>query len=154
MRTLSAPAREAVYAQEADEVMLVFLDITVPAGVIRVVNNWESVTRLTNEYLPYRFEIGLPNELDEGIPSIPLRIDNIDQSIIEHILSVSEPISIQMNVALASSPDTTEAGPFYFKLKTSEWTPTDIIAQLSFDDVMLEVYPGYRFTPGNFPAAF
>ncbi|MCK5020950.1 MAG: DUF1833 family protein [Candidatus Peribacteraceae bacterium] len=152
---MSAPAIEAMLNEETGEVMLVFLDIAVPGGTtIRVVNNWESVTRLTEEYLSYRFEISLPNEADEGIPVVSLTIDNVDLIIIEHLLSVTEPIPVEMNVALASSPNITEAGPFIFKIVDVQWTPENITAEMTFDDVMTEVYPGYRVIPSTHPAAF
>lgn len=155
MSEMTDPAIEAMLAEETAEVVLIFLDLAIPGGdTIRVVNDWEAVTRLTEEYLPYRFEIGLPNEVDEGLPTVPLRIDNVDLAIIEAMLVLAEPIPVEMNVALASSPDDTEAGPFNFLITDVKWTPKDITAEMTFDSVMLEVYPGFRVIPSTHPAAF
>lgn len=155
MRILSAPAIEAVQAQETGEVMLVFLELELsPTFTLRVVNNWEEVTRGGNVYYPYRFEIGIPDEVDEGIPTVPLRIDNISSEILTSIMTLDAPIPVTMNVCLASSPNVVEAGPFSLKIIDVKWNDQDIEAELTFDDVMLEVYPGYRVTPSSHPAAF
>jgi len=152
---MTDPAIEAMLAEETGEVMLIFLDLVIDGSTtLYVVNNWEAVTRGGNSYLPYRFTIGLPNEVDEGLPSVPFQIDNVDVILIESLLTLTAPIDVEMNAALASSPNTSEAGPFNLKAGDFRWTDKHITAELTFDDVMLESYPGYRVQPSNHPAAF
>ncbi len=106
------------------------------------------------EYLPYKFDIGMPDETDEGIPSVPLTIDNIDGVLMQQIALISEPFNVIMTLSLASSPHIVEAGPFIFKMIGADWSDELITGKLTFDDVMIESYPGYRVTPNITPAAF
>ena len=155
MRILSTPARQAVFSESTDEVMLVFLDLELPGGTtLRVVNNWEPVERGGETYLPYRFDVAMPDERDEGLPIVQLRIDNVDRVILEELQQMNAPVPVKMNVALASSPDTTQAGQFEFRIVSVNWDEKNISSDMTFDDVLTEVYPGFRVNPSTHPAAF
>lgn len=156
MRTLSIPAAAAAASEEQSDPILLFVELDLGgAGFIRIVNNWEAVTRDGNEHSPYHFEISLPDETtDAEVPSIGLRIDNIDQIIIAGIQLLTDPIPVTLGVALFSSPDTTEAGPFDFLIQSIEWDAETITAQMTYETLMVRAFPHKRFIPIDFPGAF
>jgi len=154
MRTLSTPARDAIFEESTDEVLLCFLDIELPSGTFYAVNNWEAVTRGGNTYLGHPFDLALPDEVEEQVPTVTLKISNVDSVLIKEIQALTGPIDVTINVALHSSPDTTEAGPFDMQLSGVTWDDTSINATLTYDEVMLEAFPGFVVDPATHLAAF
>jgi len=156
MRPLSLAARQAIFAQETAEVFLVLLTI---AGVgiplpLRFVNNGDDVVSRGNTYLAYPFQISLPDEREDSPAQVSLSIDNIDQGIVTAVRGLTEPPSITLEVVLASSPDTVEAGPFDFALRGVEYDAMRVQGTLAFEDFLGEGYPADSFDPTRFGGLF
>jgi len=155
-RTLSLAARKAVNAQETDEVFLLLLtldheDITEP---IRVVNNTVDIVSQGETYIAYPFEIALPDEDAESVARVTLRIDNVDRKIVKSLRSISSPSSVGLEVVMAASPDTVEAGPFNMTLVSAEYDALTVTGELAFEDVLNEPFPGHAYVPSDYPGLF
>jgi len=155
-RTLSLAARKAVNAQETDEVFLLLLtldheDITEP---IRVVNNTVDIVSQGETYIAYPFEIALPDEDAESVARVTLRIDNVDRKIVKSLRSISSPLSVGLEVVMAASPDTVEAGPFNMTLVSAEYDALTVTGELAFEDVLNEPFPGHAYVPSDYPGLF
>ena len=69
MRTLSAPAAAAAASEEQSDPILLFVELDLGgSGFIRIVNNWEAVTRNGNEHSPYHFEISYETLMVRAFP--------------------------------------------------------------------------------------
>lgn len=105
--------------------------------------NTETVHRTDGDYLPYAFQVNLPAQLDEEIPTVQLTVDNTDLAVNDKIRSLVGKPTVTLSVVLASSPDTVEAGPFVMSLQTAQADANTIQGTLGYeDDVFAQNVPG------------
>jgi hypothetical protein len=156
-RVLSAAALQAIFARETDEVFVVLLTLehSTFATAIRVCSDAVDTISRGSTYQPFPFEVTTPAEDDAPPPRVTLRIDNVDRRIVQEVRRVSgEPITVTLEVVLASTPDTLEAGPFEFALRDTTYSALLVEGELAFDDILNEPYPGLAFTPSVSPGLF
>lgn len=156
-RSLSAAAFRAMFAQETGEVFLVCLKLEHASLVqpIRVVHNNQDVVRSDGTYLACFFEINLPEETSERVPQVTLGIENVDRAIVDSIKSISGRVKVTMDVVLASSPNTVEAGPFEFYMLSANFNAQNVQGTLGFeDDILNTAFPKDQYTPQNSPGLF
>ena len=155
-RTLSQAARRAVNAQETDAVFLLLLTLDHEdlAEPIRVVNNTQDVASRGDTYIAYPFEITLPDEDPESVTRVTLRIDNVDREIVKNLRATTSPLSVGLEVVIAASPDTLEAGPFKMTLVSAEYDALTVTGELAFEDVLNEPFPGHSYVPSEYPGLF
>lgn len=156
-RVLSAPAVRAILAQETAEVFVILLTIEHPtfAAAVRVCSDSVNTNSRGSVFQPFPFEVVTPGEDDSAPPRVTLRIDNVDRRIVQEVRRVSgEPMTVTVEVVLASSPDTVEAGPFEFSLRDVTYSALVVEGSLAFDDILNEPFPGVDFTPSVSPALF
>jgi hypothetical protein len=155
-RTLSVPALRAITAQETGEVFLILITITHDdlADPLYFVNNTENITSRGHEFLGWPFEIALPDEREDALPTVQLRIDNVDRRILEGIRGLPTAPTVLLEIVLASAPDVVEAGPINFTLRGVEYDALVITGTLAPEDVLNEPAMQYSFTPALFPGLF
>ncbi len=155
-RNVSATARQAMYAPGTSEVFLMLLQVDHEdlAQPIRVVDNTEAVTHGGNVYLPYPFELLLPDD-SEQIKEVRLTIDNTDRMLMTAIRTIDQDKpTVTFKVILASSPDTVEAGPFECVLSSVTYSLKTITASLIYEDRLQVKVPALEFTAKDFPGLF
>lgn len=154
-RVLSSAGVRALTAQETGEAFLRLVTITHPDfDPLYVVNNTVNIWSRGHEFLAAGFDIALPDEREDAIPTVELRIENIDRRIMEHVRGLTTTPSVILEVVLASSPDTLEAGPFTFALRGVDYDALLIVGTLAPEDVLNEPAQQYSFTPDRFPGLF
>jgi hypothetical protein len=155
-RTVSAAARQAVNAQNTDEVFLLLLSLDHDelAEPVRVVNNTENITSRGNLFVAYPFEVNLPDEDPDQLARVQLRIDNVDRVIIDSLRAITDPVTVSLEVIMASSPDTVEAGPFSMSLVSASYDTLLVTGDLVFEDVLNEPFPGGTYIPSDYPGLF
>lgn len=152
-RSLSTAARAAAFAQQTSEAILCLLTISgtgIPSP-IRVVNNQLDIVSRGSTYLACAFTITLPDERDDAPPRVTLLIDNVDRAIVLAVRSLVEPPQVTLEVILASTPDTLEAGSFNFTLRNVDYSAETVSGELFFEDFLNEVFPADSFTPSTCP---
>lgn len=152
MRAVSQQALQALLAQATSEVFIPCLRIDHPAfdEPIRLAYNTETVHRADGDYLPYAFQIKLPDQLEDSIPSVQVIVDNTDLAVNDAIRTLVGAPDVRFEVVLASSPDTIEAGPFDFKLQQATADADTISGALGLDaDVFSQQFPGQNYSPVN-----
>jgi hypothetical protein len=155
-RTLSTLARQAVFAQETKEVFLLLLTLdqaTLP-DPIRVANNTRDIVSGGETFVGYPFAITLPDEREDSIPQMTLRIDNVNRSIVQALRSITSSPTIQLDVVLADSPDTLEASFVGFTLRRASYDAVIVEGALTLEDVLNQGFPKLAFTPSITPALF
>lgn len=155
-RTLSSPAQRAAYAQETGEVFLVLLTInhaTLPAP-IRVVNDTQNIVSGGNTYLGFNFTIVLPDEREDQPPRSRVVIDCIDRSIIAALRPLTSPPTLDIQVVLASSPNTIEASFTGFSLRQINYDAMQIEGELTMEEITMEPFPEGSMTPQDFPGLY
>lgn len=156
MTHLSPAALQAALAQETEEVFLACLTIEHPdlQTPIRLVNDTQDLVRAAGTFIAFPFEVPVPDADDQKLSQVQIRIDNVDRSITDTIRGLDGKPQITLEVVLASSPDTVEAGPFPFSLLDSGYDALAVTGRLGFEDVLNEPFPKDSFTPQLFPGLF
>ena len=119
-----------------------------------MVNNTVDIVSQGETYIAYPFEIALPDEDAESVARVTLRIDNVDREIVKSLRSISSPLSVGLEVVMAASPDTVEAGPFNMTLVSAEYDALTVTGELAFEDVLNEPFPGHAYVPSDYPGLF
>lgn len=153
---VSIPAMQALLAQETAEVFLVCVTITHPdIPTQRLVHNNEVVHRAVGDYTPCPMQVNMPPQVEDQIPQVQLVVDNVDRTVLQLIRNVSGVPKVMLEVVLASSPDTVEAGPFDFSLMSASYDVLAITGTLGYqDDVLNQQVPALTYTPTNSPGLF
>lgn len=155
MRTLSI--LDVIYAQTTDAALLNLLtidhdDLSVP---VRVTDNRANVTSRGDVYTALGFTIALPAETEGELPQVRLTIDNVSQALVTEIRTLGSPLTVTVEVVVASDPDTVEVGPYQFTLRAVDYDQFVIEGTLGFEeDFLTEPFPARRFTPTDFPGLF
>jgi len=157
MRQVSTRALQAMLAQQTAEVFIPCLKVEHPsfASPIRVAYNTETVTRTDGSYLPFAFQVNLPDQREDQVPQVTVTFDNTDLSINSAIRDLTGMPSVTLDVVLASQPNTIEAGPFAFSLSDVTATTETITGTLAYEeDVFSQACPGQQYLPTNSPGLF
>lgn len=159
MRQVSLAALQGMMAQQTDQVFVPFLKIEHPsfANPIRLAFNTEAVVRSDGTYMPYAFGIAIPPQLDnsDAPPAITLTVDNVDLSVNDAIRSITGMPKVTLDVALATTPNAIEAGPFVMNLQNATANADTIQGTLGYEaDVFAQEVPGQRYLPTNSPGMY
>lgn len=157
MRSLSATAKRAIFAGQTGEVFVFLLTLSHASLElpIRVCSDAVSTTSNGVEFVPYPFNLVLPDETDNVAPQVTLEIDNIDREIVAAVRrATGSPIDVELSIVLASQPDAIEAGPFNFKLRSVTYDKLVVSGTLQYEDLLNEPFPGDTMTPTRFPGLF
>lgn len=156
-REVSATALQAMLSQQTGEVFVPCLKIEHPsfAAPYRIAYNTETLHRSDGDYLPFAFQCNLPDQVEDSVPQVKVTIDNADLEISNAIRAVNGMPSITMDVVLASSPNTIEAGPFAYSLMDATVTADSINGTLGYeDDIFSQQVPGQSYLPTNSAGLF
>lgn len=153
------------YAQDSNNVFIVLLTFTseeltddiriasdpketLPtAQVLGVVSN-------SQEFLYAPFDIRLPRDDKTGKVTAKLTIDNIDQTIIGHLRSITRPVRLQIDIVLSADTDEVEKTYQGFELGNVQYDALTIEGDLTLNYWDTEPFPSGRFTPSGFPGLF
>lgn len=155
-RSLSSLAKQAINAQETGEVFLLLLTLShASLGTpIRAANNLENVTSGGNLFTAFPFTIVLPHEQEDQPPKMRLVIDNVDRSIVTALRNLTSPPTIQLEVVLASQPNTIEATFPGFTLRQASYDQLVVEGDLALEEITLEPFPEGSFDPQSFAGLY
>lgn len=165
MRTLSAAARQAIYAQETGQAFIWLLTIvhpnmtdpirlsSDPTQTLPVANTYGTVSR-GQEYVFLPFTLTLPNEDDTGVCRAQISIDNVDRRMVQAVRTADRALEITLEMVLSSTPDTVEIEYSDFRLEQVSYNALTISGDLTLEYYELEPFPKLRFTPNSFPGMF
>lgn len=157
MRAVSPTALRAMLAQETAEVFLPCLTIAHPdlAAPILLVYNTEILTRTAGDFMPFPFQITLPTQSDEEVGTVALTVDNTDLEVNAQIRALVGQPTVTLELVLASSPNTVEAGPFVMKLLTVTGDASTLQGTLGQEnDIFAQLVPGQQYLPTNSTGLF
>lgn len=156
--TMSLTAIQAILAQQTDEVLLNCLVLSHPdlTDDIRVVASKQNLTHAGQEYIALGFLVRLPNDSEEGAAQFYFELDNTDRRIVEAARSLggAEPATVTFFAVLASDPESVEVGPYEATLREISYDFAKVTGACNFEDHLNQAYPGWSFTPNNFPGLF
>jgi len=164
MRSLSATARQAAFAQETDTVWVLLCTISHLAldEPIRVANDLVPATATGERvlisrgesFVCYPFAVDLPADDGDSVSRVTIVIDNVDREIIRKLRSIQGPCQVALEVVLSSTPDLVEAGPFVMTLVAADYDALTISGELAFEDILTLPFPGDSYSPADYPGLF
>ena len=155
-RILSTPAQQAIFAQETGDAFIVLLTISHAAlpEAIRVTSD-EVITVSNGEtFVPFPFDLVLPNDIDSKSYRAKLVIDNVDRSIVQAVRSLATAPGVLIQIVRAATPDVIEAQFVDFSLTNVTYDAYRVQGDLTVEDFTAEPYPATIFSPGLFPGLF
>ena len=156
-RSLSTIATQSALSIGTGEVWLWLLTIdhTDLAAPFYLVNNTESVTHSTIEYIAYPFQITLAQDDGEHLPKVKLIIDNVDRTLVETIRTINDTPDINLKLVLASQPDTIELEISDLVLREVDYDAYQITGTLYSDDILNSRFPADNITlPAGYNGLF
>ncbi len=155
-RSVSAVFKQAVNAQETNQVFLLLITISHPnlAVPIRCVVNDEDITSRGNIFQAYPVDVELPDDVEDAPPQARLTIDNISTEITRAVRAIRSKPTVLLEIVLSEDLDTVEIEFPSFDLVDISYDSMTVTGSLQVDDFTREPYPSISFTPGYFPGLF
>lgn len=158
-RTVSSVFQAAARAQETGEALLALISIThatISGGPLRFVQNMQDLVSNGSTYTAFPFQITLPDDTDDGLAKVTLKIDNVDRSIATAIrrMPPNSPPTVTVDLVLASQPDTVEISISDLTLRHISGDLFAIEGELRMDEEDLTPFPEGSLTPQEFPGLF
>ena len=172
LNSLSQSAVRAMFASETAEALILLITITNPAdptNPIRLADGYTNrieslttdseviygVTSNSKDYIFLPMQIALPGEEEAGAGQCSLILNFVTREAIELIRThLTSPVSVQIDLVLASSPNTIETSFSGFKITNVTYNADQINFELNMVSLSREPFPCFTFTPANFPGLF
>ena len=172
LNSLSQSAIRAMFASETPEALILLITITNPAdsaNPVRLADGYTNriaslttdtdvvygVTSNGHDYLFMPMQLSLPGEQETGAGQCSLVLNFVTREAIEIIRQhLTSPVSVQIDLVLASTPDHVETSFSGFKITNVTYNADQITFDLNMVSLSREPFPAYTFTPANFPGLF
>lgn len=155
---VSANFTNELYKPQTSIALFTLVEIThTQISTIRLVDNNEAITYLTNTYSPMALTFEMPSESGELVTNASLQIDNIDRTVILALRTITTTERPEVTVTIISDLNgtiTKERGPYTFILKDIAYDLYSIKLSLSYNDELTYAFPTISMTPENCPALF
>lgn len=156
-RNVSAEFVEAVNAAETDEAFLVLLKLDGKEldDPIRLTSDSVDTSSRGNTYVHFPFKVELPKDNDDtGGTLARLKVDAVDRRVVNAARRVRGQPEVELEVVLASDPESVEISWPVFKLANARYGDTAIEGDLTLEVLDQEPFPSQNMNPGLFPGLF
>lgn len=152
--TVSSVLTEAIYSESTERVFIELIEISHEDldEPIRLTTDGAETVSNGMTFLPYPFDIVLPNDDDESQPSAALNISNVDQRVIAAIRTVTTPATFKIWVVLDDDPDRIERGPWVMELQDIRYNATNVSARIVVPSLLNEPFPSNTYNTVDYPA--
>ena len=172
INSLSQSAIRAMFASETSEALILLITITDPtdlANPIRLADSYTNriaslttdseviygVTSNNKDYIFLPLELNLPGEQEAGAGQCSLTLNYVTSEAIQLIREkLTSPVSVQIDLVLASTPNQIECSFSGFKITNVSYSAEQITLDLNMVSLSREPFPSFTFTPANFPGLF
>lgn len=156
-RNFSAAAKRNVLATSADEPLIELIEITHPEIEVpaRFANDTADVLVGVNTFFACRFDLSLPDDLDEQTPTAKLEVDNIGRELTQW-LEVSrggKGAKCRLIMVLRSNPSNFEFD-MTMDLTGLVITNTRVSGDLGFKNTLMQSGVTIRYDPTTAPGIF
>lgn len=132
---------------------ITLLTFTMPGlEPLRVCNNTEDVVSRGNTFIPCGFNIVLPNDDGEALPTVKITIPNADRMIVEWIRGFPTAPELMLEIVLSNQPDIVERSIDYMRLVDVTYDALQVTGTLMIENLLTAKFPSESYTPVIFPA--
>jgi len=159
VRTLTAAALQAILAPQMGSQIhqLLTLDHASLGSPYRLVDDTLDMVHGGETYTAWPFEITLPDDTEERIPEVRVRIDNVGRQIMTWIRGVTSAPTVTYEIVhkAIGGTITTEVGPLSFRVTELDYDALAIEGVLGYEaDYLNEPAVRHRFDPTIAPGLF
>jgi len=152
---LSPELLAQLYAQESSDPFLTLVTLSHPSfSDIRLVNNQEAIISRGETYQPFPMRLRLPVDDGESARYFVIEFDNVGLELIEEIRSVTDAITVKLEMILASIPDSVQISQEDLKIQNISYNKSKITANIVLDNFLNTQMTSEKYTPTNFPGLF
>lgn len=156
-RQLSTAGTRNVLATSADEPLIQLIEITHPELAVpaRLANDTDDLVVDGNNFIACRFDLSLPDDIDEQTPTAKLEVDNVGREL-THWLEVSrggKGAKCRLIMVLRSSPSNLEFD-MTMDLTGLAITNTRVSGDLGFKNTLMQAGVTVRYDPTTAPGIF
>jgi hypothetical protein len=147
---------QAALAENTAEVFLMLLTFNHEtfAEPIRLVNNLEDITSRGNVYMAFPFSLALPVDDGDSLPTVEISCENASLELIDELRSLVSPMSVTLELILASTPDYIEQSIADMRVSGIEYDAQNLKLTANIDDLLNTIFPKERYLPSNFAGLF
>lgn len=154
VRAVSAAFWEGITYAQTDKDFHVLVTITHPAiETIRVVSDVNDIVSNGETFIGFPFGFVLPSESEE-VPRGSLQIQNVDQRIVEAVLSIRTYLRLQVDVVLLEAPNTLQYSYKNMRLVNTRGDAVMLEGDIVFPDYSTIPFGLNRITKARFPGIF
>lgn len=121
---------------------------------VRLVNNVENIVSRGQTFQAFPLELVLPPDDGDTLPTVQITCQNASLELINMIRSVTGPMSVLIEMILASTPNYIEASIQDLRVVSVDYNKDTIVMTCSVDDLLNTSFPKECYLPSNFPGLF
>lgn len=146
-----------VNAETPNDIFLHLVTVEWPDNTVnRFVKNAEPVNSRGETYQASSFEIQLPEEPEDTVPTLTFQFSVSDTQIIQKLRQSDGnalPI-LTLEVVLASDPNIVEMGPFTFEIRKYQNQGVAVAVEAGFEPILDFALPQLAYNPSVTPGLF
>jgi len=153
---LSPELLAQLFSQESNDPFLTLVTLSHASFSqdIRLVNNTKNITSRGQEFQAFPMSIRLPVDDGETARSFTIEFDNVSLLLIEEIRQVTTPISVKIEMILASIPNDVQMSQEDLLIQNISYNKTRIVASIVLDNFLSTEVTSEKYGPLNFPGLF
>lgn len=153
---LSPELLAQIFSQESNDPYLTLATFSHPsfAEDFTIVNNTEDIVSRGITFSAFPFKMRLPVDDGETVRTFALEMDNVSLDFLKQIRSVISPISVKLEMILASMPDEVQVSQEDLEIQSTTYNDSKISANLILDNFLNTELSSERYGPTNFPGIF
>lgn len=153
--SLSPELLAQLYAQESSDPFLTLVTLSHPSfSDIRLVNNQEAIISRGETFQPFPMRLRLPVDDGESARYFVIEFDNVGLELIEEIRTVTDAITVKLEMILASIPDSVQISQDDLKIQNISYNKSKITANIVLDNFLNTQMTSEKYSPTNFPGLF
>ena len=121
---------------------------------IYVVNNSQPITSRGIVYAPFPFNVTLPMDDSQSLPTLQLVLSNVDAAIIKFIRGQLVAPNLMLELVTSAYPDVVEKSFAFLKLVSVTYDAMTIQGRLDVDNFIAQKFPAESYVPPQFPGLF
>lgn len=155
-RTLSLAAMVALYAQQSDDPIIPLLTVRHPEmeDTLYFALHPTEISSRGQPYLAFPFDLVPPDDNPDRPPQATLILSNVDRRLTAFLESSVLPPTVDIEIVMASSTDTVEAGWYGLTLRQVKYNLQQVSGTLTYEKMAQEGYPRGVFSPSYFSGMF
>ena len=123
-------------------------------GPMRLCNSRADIVSRGNTFTGYPFQIVLPDDDADNVPSAQLKIDNVNRLVYQTIWGLASAPNILIEVVVSDRPDVVEISAGNLRLEKVQADELYITGTITAIPIAIEPFPGDSFSPDVFVSMF